>query len=338
MINAVLIDDIPAEAERFQAKAKLPDDVRLHVIHSIEEAEAYLTDTDNDLDLVFCDVRLKGDHESDPEGFYLIQRVEERLGKLPFGIVFVTAYSSIYAVNLLVEQISPATLCGFAVKWELTQPRQMSFEEQIALAITHFRKKFTPRIVGVSTDGAEEIEPVSRWYFNDYLRHYLNERMAFDVLESGDAVRTLRVRISDIVAIYREDEHLVHLYFLQGEQLQRVRIDYKFDQLAHALHSISFGKGDDPQPALRREPHSVQRVRGPVFAKVAAKWVVNLHYPHWRWANKFDGDEVQGYSVWLINHLPAAGLAALAIKTHRECEWGRDWMRSLFLRLPHHRG
>lgn len=322
-MNAVLIDDDQRDIELFHLRSGIDrNEVNLTVFSNIEAAESYLVNPENIIDLVFCDVRLDDGKEAEPTGFYLIRRIEDHLGRLPFGVIFLTRYEQIFAVTLLVEQLSPTTLCGFVVKWDLDQPRQMEFKEQIRRSIQTFQGKFTRRVIDIKTDGVEEVEPVYKYFFNDYLRQYENERINFDFLLPEGAIETRAVALKNIVAL--QDDNGVWLHYLQGRQLQRQQIDVPFKAMTAVFDVLDCTSEHDPRPALRSLPYSPFLSRGPVFLQVRPQWIVNLHHANWHWSPQYQGQYCNGAGIWLI-----AGPELTIRNACREAPWAGKWLRGV---------
>jgi hypothetical protein len=251
-LNALLIDDDLEDIQKFKEDAKLPSYVMLDTVHAkfgdgpeyLDRLVEKVTRAQRQVNLLFIDLSLDPSRESDPTGIELLQKLETHYkGQLPFGVAFVTRYDNIFATNLLVEMVSPTTLCGFVKKWGMSYPSR-TFAEMVGMVVKNFENKFSWRLS--SKDGFEEHDMASSydWFYNGYLEEYLNRMFRVAVIGSSDFLRT---PLRHIVAFERLSGRnalaKVHCLSDGGTVLQAAEVDYYFEDLCTALADLDFRPG-----------------------------------------------------------------------------------------------
>lgn len=340
IIHAVLIDDDKDDIDQFKELANLSDNVRLQTLHAkksegeepFPEVMAYFANPPNPINLVFCDIRLDTSRESDMVGVELIHRLTQHFGRLPFGIAFVTGVSSVFAANMLVEMVSPTTLCGFAVKWQMPQPSR-SFPDMIALILQNFQHKFIYRLNGGDGLADYDVAENYTWFFKGYLDDYLNRPFRVDTL----AGQPFRLPLHQIVAFESRPANVVMYYTTKldkKEQLNSVDIYYNFEDLCTSLADLDFrpSNANDLEQGERRsrtfEPRTDQPI---VFARVASKYLVNLQHRTWeqRPAVHREGEVkyANGTGTWLQTNALLPDRQPFQVRTRADCPWGRNFLR-----------
>lgn len=349
LIHAVLIDDDANHIVKFEEQAKIPSNVRLKTLHAVKaEGEEpfpsimeYLTNPTNPINLVFCDIRLDESRESDLVGIELIHRLEKHFkGRLPFGIAFITGYESVYSANMLVEMVSPTTLCGFAVKWSMLEPPR-SFPDMIDRILQNFQNKFVYRLKGGDGLGESDFAEHYTWYFKGYFDEYLNRSFRVDKVNG----QILRLPLRQIIAFERmvgRDAKSVIYYIPEGQNfIEQTEVEYYFEDLCTSLADLDFrplntnGVEEGERLSRSMPPNLDHPV---VFARVASKFLVNLQYPAWSKMSSIrraDGiiEPIHGQGTWLQTKARLVDGMPLQIHTHRECSWGKEFLEKWFVSL-----
>jgi len=348
IIHAVLIDDDAEDIQQFIELAQLPPQVRLKTLRAkksegpepFPEVMAYLTNPQNTINLLFCDIALDKSREADAVGVELVHRLEDHYrGRLPFAVAFVTGMASLFAVNMLVEMVSPTTLCGFAVKWQMPQPSR-SFPDMIARILQNFQNKFVYRLKGGDGLAEPDFKENYTWFFKGYFDDYMNRSFRVDTLNG----QMLRLPLRQIIAFERmggRDAKSV-IYFVPEVQnsIEQAEVDYYFEDLCTSLADLDFRPFDakDMEDGERKSRSMAPSPDHPVvFARVATTFLLNLQHPTWsQLPSVLRNGEVKyanGNGTWLQSGLRLSNGQPLQVRTRPDCIWGRDYLKKWFTSL-----
>lgn len=187
-LKAIIIDDNLGDLDRIKhelSKPELHNEIEiLGIADNFEDGQKLLYDNYYNIDLLLLDLTLESLGEVDPNhpntGPNLLETVRAmRRSKVPFGVIFITKYIEIWAVDLMVTHFNiPETLLGVVGKWYKPNGEQ-SFAQQIAECRDRFQRRFMKVPDKVRSEGY-------RWLLKSRIDEYFQQPIFLDGAFSDD--------------------------------------------------------------------------------------------------------------------------------------------------------